>query len=179
MKQLQALRRNRGTPAIDATLAPDSTALTSTISSNPQPPAGFSFLAPPEQPDEIGRLGHYRVLKLLGHGGMGVVFQAEDAELAAAGRPQGDAAGRPPTPRPGERFLREARADGGRRARPHRHHLPGRRGPRRPVPGHAAAQGRAAGRLARARRGTLPAGRGRCASAGRSPRAWPRPTSRG
>src|SRR5262249_48631183 len=32
------------------------------------------LLAPPERPDELGRLGGYRVLKVLGVGGMGVVF---------------------------------------------------------------------------------------------------------
>jgi serine/threonine protein kinase len=39
------------------------------------------ILAPPQGPGEIGRLGAYRVLKLLGAGGMGVVFQAEDPSL--------------------------------------------------------------------------------------------------
>ncbi len=39
------------------------------------------FLQPPQQPDEIGRLGGYRVLKVLGKGGMGVVLQAEDPQL--------------------------------------------------------------------------------------------------
>ena len=29
------------------------------------------IFAPPMQPDEIGKLGPYRVLKQLGHGGMG------------------------------------------------------------------------------------------------------------
>ena len=37
----------------------------------------LTFLRPPQQPDEIGRLGTYRILKTLGAGGMGVVFLAE------------------------------------------------------------------------------------------------------
>jgi tRNA A-37 threonylcarbamoyl transferase component Bud32 len=41
----------------------------------------YDFLAPPQGPGEIGRLGGYRVLKVLGSGGMGVVFEGEDVRL--------------------------------------------------------------------------------------------------
>jgi serine/threonine protein kinase len=70
----------------------------------------YDFLAPPEADDELGRLGPYRVLKVLGAGGMGVVFKAEDPMLQ---RPVALKAMLPTlavsaTAR--ERFLREARS---------------------------------------------------------------------
>jgi TolB-like protein len=67
-------------------------------------------LAPTQSPDEIGRLGEYRIRKVLGSGGMGVVFLAEDAQLHR------DVALKMLRPallsdeRARQRFLREARA---------------------------------------------------------------------
>jgi serine/threonine protein kinase len=41
----------------------------------------LGFLSPPQEADELGRLGHFRVRKQLGAGGMGMVFLAEDTQL--------------------------------------------------------------------------------------------------
>src|ERR1700686_2980070 len=34
-------------------------------------PGQYAFLAPSQAPDELGRLGEYRILRILGEGGMG------------------------------------------------------------------------------------------------------------
>src|SRR5438874_1386322 len=75
-----------------------------------QPYVPWPFLGPPQGPDEIGRLAQYRVLKPLGQGGMGIVFQAEDEQLR---RPAALKVMRPDYAAHDDaraRFLREARA---------------------------------------------------------------------
>jgi serine/threonine protein kinase len=69
-----------------------------------------SFLRPPQAPDELGRLGGFRILRELGQGGMGWVFVADDVTAKRqvamkVMRPEfaGDAECR-------ARFLREAQA---------------------------------------------------------------------
>src|SRR5437868_64611 len=41
----------------------------------------YPFLQPPTEEGDLGRLANYRVLRLLGAGGMGYVFHAEDRIL--------------------------------------------------------------------------------------------------
>jgi serine/threonine protein kinase len=74
----------------------------------PQGPE-FPFLLPPVEASEIGRLGNYRVLGLLGRGGMGLIFRAEDIALR---RPVALKVMKPDLgahPEGWRRFLREAR----------------------------------------------------------------------
>ena len=73
-------------------------------------PVEAGILAPPQQPDEIGRLGPYRVQKILGAGGMGIVFQGHDPilkRIVAIKAMLPSVAARPGNR---ERFLREAQS---------------------------------------------------------------------
>src|SRR5262245_21505784 len=72
--------------------------------------ANFDFLEPAQENDEIGRLGPFRILRVLGIGGMGMVFDAEDVTLQ---RPVALKVIRPELGQSlanRQRFLREARA---------------------------------------------------------------------
>lgn len=75
-----------------------------------RPGSDFDFLSPPQQPGELGRLGDYRVLSVLGQGGMGLVFRAHDERLErqVAIKVMRPTLARDPQAR--SRFLREAQA---------------------------------------------------------------------
>jgi serine/threonine protein kinase len=98
--------------------APAATDVTTQIGSLPtlSPPPDhaaaevFTFLAPAERADEIGRLGSYRVLKLLGQGGMGAVFEADDPHLERRVALKVMLPAMAAVRAARERFLREARA---------------------------------------------------------------------
>ncbi|HMP59631.1 MAG TPA: serine/threonine-protein kinase, partial [Gemmatales bacterium] len=72
-----------------------------------------SVFRPAQGPHELGRLANFRILDILGQGGMGLVFRAEDVQLQreVALKILLPASMRDPQAR--ERFLREARAAAG------------------------------------------------------------------
>jgi urea transport system substrate-binding protein len=70
----------------------------------------FAFLAEARGPDELGWLGPYRIRAVLGEGGMGVVFDAEDSQLRRRVALKILKPELALTPLLRERFLQEARA---------------------------------------------------------------------
>jgi tRNA A-37 threonylcarbamoyl transferase component Bud32 len=112
------LRRLRSVAAVDPSLnTPASASLSGTFSSaSTSPPPDcrthvpYPFLAPAQTAGELGRLGHYRVLRELGQGGMGIVFVAEDLVLKRQVALKVIKPGLAATAEARQRFLREAQA---------------------------------------------------------------------
>jgi serine/threonine protein kinase len=73
-------------------------------------PGGLSFLRPAQSPGELGRLAGFRILEVLGRGGMGLVLRAEDMQLRRQVALKVIKPERVADPHYRERFLREARA---------------------------------------------------------------------
>ena len=76
----------------------------------PQVPNRYPFLDLPREADEIGRIDQYRILRLLGAGGMGIVFEAEEMTLHRRVALKVLRADQGNESESRERFLREARA---------------------------------------------------------------------
>src|SRR5262245_34986204 len=70
----------------------------------------LGFLTPSNHPGSLGRLGHYEVQEVIGHGGMGIVLRAFDEKLhrVVAIKVMASSLATSGTAR--QRFLREARA---------------------------------------------------------------------
>lgn len=67
-------------------------------------------LRPAESPDELGRLAHFKVTRVLGQGGMGMVFEAIDLQLNRAVALKVIHPDTQDNPKARERFLHEAQA---------------------------------------------------------------------
>ena len=103
--QTRSLRTRGAEPEVASVLpAPEATP-------PPRPvPPPFPFLGPPTRPGSLGQLGPYEITRLIGQGGMGIVFLAEDPELgrSVAVKVMKPELARDPFAR--QRFVREARA---------------------------------------------------------------------
>ena len=101
---VERLKRLR---AADATGQPGDDTLTRDPA--PVPRVELAFLRPAQEPDELGRLGGFRILEVLGAGGMGLVLRAEDTTIRRAVAMKVMRPGVAARPGARERFLREAR----------------------------------------------------------------------
>ena len=132
------------------------------------------FLAPSTRPDSLGRIGHYEVLQVLGHGGFGIVFRAFDDMLQRVVAVKVLAPQLAATSPARKRFLREARSSAPGRGTRTWCRCTRSRSSRCPTWRWSSSPARrsSSGSTGSAR-STCPRW---CGSAGRSPRGWPPPT---
>jgi WD40 repeat protein len=89
---------------------PDAQVTQPPASAQPTKVDGLDLLAAPKELGENGMLGGYRIIKVLGQGGMGIVFQAEDLKLRRIVALKAMKLQIAADAEAGKRFLREARA---------------------------------------------------------------------
>jgi serine/threonine protein kinase len=114
---LQSLDPDGGFLGTPATVVPDPDHAGTVAYADPERKAdptsaaeALSFLAPAGRPGSLGRIGHYEVLQVLGHGAFGVVFRASDEVLNRVVAVKVMAPQIAATSPARKRFLREARA---------------------------------------------------------------------
>lgn len=97
-------------PGIDSFLGQESTGNSATQLPTKADENATDFLSPPAAAGELGQLGGYRILRIMGSGGMGMVFEASDGQLnrRVALKVMRPTLAIDSTAK--ERFLREARA---------------------------------------------------------------------
>lgn len=88
---------------------PEPTPIPSSVAA-PVAPRELGFLSPHTRPDTLGWLGPYEVVRELGRGGFGIVFEAHDTVLQRSVALKVLAPALDATPPARQRFLREARA---------------------------------------------------------------------